>query len=153
MSAVNNTLREIILRERPLTVTNNGSLSLSLLPTYFSSCSLSLSLSPCLRLHPFVALCMWCIHSLSPLHSHSSSTKRLHSPCIFSLPSMCTHSKCVNAAGQFQHSNQWMAPEKKNQAVVIRTILHLNWYVRLSRQQNHTGIYCISFLLFYSLTR
>lgn len=28
MSAVNNTLWEIILRERPLTVTNNGSLSL-----------------------------------------------------------------------------------------------------------------------------
>lgn len=65
MRAVNNTLREIILRERPLTVTNNDSLVLSpplpLLPLFAS-----LSIHPSFHL-PFHALS---IHaSRSSLHA------------------------------------------------------------------------------------
>ena len=65
MRAVNNTLREIILRERPLTVTNNDSLVLSSPGPWFSSLrfsllhsplplSLSLSLFLSLRIHSLV---------------------------------------------------------------------------------------------------
>lgn len=113
MSAVNNTLREIILRERPLTVTNNGSLFLSF--SLFLSVSLLLSLSfsssrllPARTFSPLLPLVCG-VYPLSLLHLHPSTTKRLHSPCIFPRPSslcVCTHSRCVNAAGQFQHSNQ-----------------------------------------------
>lgn len=111
MSAVNNTLREIILRERPLTVTNNGSLSLFL----SSSCS---SPIPAYSLPaPSPLCCPLCGIPPLPLtphlHSHPGSANRLHSPCIFPRPSMCTHSRCVNAAGQFQHSNQWTCQRRR----------------------------------------
>lgn len=59
MRAVNNTLREIILRERPLTVTNNDSLVLSPLPVLAlrsRSLSLSLSLPPSRPLSRFSAV-------------------------------------------------------------------------------------------------
>lgn len=141
MSAVNNTLREIILRERPLTVTNNGSLSLfsSLLP------ALLLSLHTlCPRLHPFVAPCV----AYTPPNPPSPFTPRFCES--FTFPMHFSTTLHVHALEMRKRSwsipalESMDVPEKKNQAVVIGTVSRLNWYGHLLRIYHDTNALCTS---------
>lgn len=139
MSAVNNTLREIILRERPLTVTNNGRLSLFL---SFSFSSLS---------------CIFSARAFTPLLPLVWRTPPIPSPFTplfrepFTFPMHFSATLHVHALEMRKRSwsvpalESMNVPEKKNQAIVVGTILCLNWYSYLF------GIYRVYFsTLFYS---
>lgn len=114
MSAVNNTLREIILRERPLTVTNNGSLSLFLSP-FFSSPLSAYSLPA-----PSPLCCPLCGHT-PPIPSPFTP------PFCESFTFPMHFSTTLHVHALEMRKRSWSipvlesmdVPEKKNQAVVI----------------------------------
>lgn len=141
MSAVNNTLREIILRERPLTVTNNDPLSLP-----FSSLS-----------------CIFSARAFTPLLPLVRRTPPIPSPFTplfcepFTFPMHFSATLHVHALEMRKRSwsvpalESMNVPEKKNQAIVIGTVLCLNWYSYLLRIYRDIHIQTYFSTAFYSL--
>lgn len=146
MSAVNNTLREIILRERPLTVTNNGSLFLSLSSSLLPSFLLSLH-TLCPRLHPFVAPCM--AYSPYPVSIHTRFCESFTFPMHFSATLHVHELEMRKRSWSIPAFESMNVPEKKNQAVVIGTITRLNWYDHLLRIYHDANALCASPIFFY----
>lgn len=149
MSAVNNTLREIILRERPLTVTNNGSLSLFLSPS-FSSPLPAYSLPA-----PSPLCCPLCgIHPLPLLHSHPGFCESFTFPMHFSATLHVHALEMRKRSWSIPALESMDVPEKKNQAVVIGTVSRLNWYGHLLRIYHDTNALCASLhILLYRWTK
>lgn len=85
MSAVNNTLREIILRERPLTVTNNGSLSLSFFLLFCFPCILSAAPSP--------LCCLLCGVHPYPFSIHTPALRIVYIPHAFFRDPPCARTR------------------------------------------------------------
>lgn len=132
MSAVNNTLREIILRERPLTVTNNGS-------SLFSSTSPRSFLhrrAPRRSARAFSPFCC----PLCVAYIPDPSTPFTPQFCeAFTFPMHFSATLYVHVLEVRKRSwsipafESMDVPEKKNQAVVMRITLRLNGYACLSR--------------------
>jgi len=136
MSAVNNTLREIILRERPLTVTNNGSsLSLSLSLSFSLPSFRSALFRP--RLLPLLLPLVYVACTPDPFAAPFTPRllRSVYIPhAFFRDPPLCTHSRRVNAAGQFQHSNQWTSAREEESGCCHTYYASFKW-IRLSMER------------------
>lgn len=123
MSAVNNTLWEIILRERPLTVTNNGSLFLSLVLSFL----LFSSLTPCLYLLPFVAPCVCGVCTPYPFSTRTPVLRGVYIPhAFFHDPLRVRALEVRKRSWSIPALESMQAPGKKNQAAVVTGALRFN---------------------------